>query len=539
MFTGCVERSDTQPVRFFKGRTLSLYMRPLTKRNTIMKKEIDTFIQPVGSVPFEESSLSSYEIRGKGGSLRHRMSISADNPYLAQLESANNNQDKDALYERAIDWEANRDQYEYELQKNREILEEQREYDDPLNQVARQRKAGINPDLAGSSGAGTGSGISATMAVPSQADVTAATSFSNKYDNIDKVFAGINTVVSAVGAITSSVGAVNGLFEAISTFGTRRNILESQASGAAAQAQLLGTQAALQDATFDSDVSSKRLANIERNIGLLGQISEFITPEVSNADAVAILDALGINSEEHESIMRGLELFRKTPAFQDSYNRQKLSLAQSKGMLPVFGVSDFWTQLSDFQGKLQLSQAENEFYISEFAKLVTTLTSTPENAQNIATAELTSNAANVEEMKIRKEQAISTVKAILKNITYRKSLYDDSLKRAAELDKEYKKAKGPSKEYIGTALVKEQMMQMQLMSLSNSELSQIYNLANDAGKRRFLYTTTSALGNGVPKPLFDIKRERFFSSYMFGDIPAAADDNTTSEITKKIIDIIF
>lgn len=504
-----------------------------------MKKEIDTFIHPVGSVPIEGGSLSSYEIRGKGGSLRHRMSISADNPYLPQLESANNNQDKDALYERAIDWEANRDQYDYELQKNREILEEQREYDNPVNQVARQRKAGINPDLAGSSGSGSGSGSSATMAVPTQADVTAATSFSNKYDNIDKVFAGIDTVVSAVGAITSSVGAVNGLFEAISTFGIRRNILESEASGAAAQAQLLGTQAALQDATFESDVSSKRLVNIERNIGLLGQLSELITPETSNEDAISILDALGINTSEHTALMRGLDLFRKSPAFQDRYNRQKLSLEQSKGMLPVFGVSEFWTQLSDFQGKLQLSQAENEFYISEFAKLVTTLTSTPENAQNIATAEITSNAANVEEMKIRKEQATSTINAILNNITYRRKFYDDSVKRATELDKDYKKAKGQSKEYIGTALVKEQMMQMQLMSLSNSELTQIYNLANDAGKRRFLYATTSSMGNGVPKPLFDTKREQFFSSYMFGDIPSGSDDKTTSEITKKIIDIIF
>ena len=504
-----------------------------------MKNQIDTFLQPVGSVPIEVSSLSGYEIRGKGGSLRHRMSISADNPYLAQLETANDNQDKDALYERAIDWEANRDQYNYELQKNREILEDQREYDNPVNQVVRARAAGINPDLAGSTGGGVGSGSSASMAVPTQSDVTAETKFSNKYDNIDKVFAGVNTVVSAIGAITSSVGAVNGLYEAISTFGTRRHILESQSSAAAAQSQLLGTQAALQDATFASDVSSKRLANIERNIGLLGQISEFITPEVSNTDAVAILDALGINSEEHDGIMRGLELFRKTPAFQDSYNRQKLSLAQSQGMLPVFGVSDFWTQLSDFQSKLQLSQAENDFYISEFSKLVTTLTSTQENAQNIATAEMTSNAANVEEMKLRKEQATSTVAAIINNISYRKQLYDDSVKRVVELDKEYKATKGPAKEYISTAIVKEQMMQMQLMSLSNSELSQIYNLANDAGKRRFLFSTTSAFGNGVPKPLFDIKRERFFSSYMFGDIPAAADDNTTSEITKKIIDIIF
>ena len=139
-----------------------------------------SFSQPIGSVPVR--------VVGKHGKVRHAGFFSTNNPYALQINPATSNQDKDALYEKAVNWEA-----------DRANLLEQREYDDPVNQAARERRAGINPDLQGSGGSGgVSSGSSAV-----QPQTQGQTKFNNAYDNTDKVLSGIDTAASAISAFTS------------------------------------------------------------------------------------------------------------------------------------------------------------------------------------------------------------------------------------------------------------------------------------------------------------------------------------------------
>lgn len=190
-------------------------MAPLTKRKKIM----NDFSLPVGAIqetinkkvaeltatPFTSPSNDGkeyVEVIGRGGSVRHSGYFSPNNPYLANLQSANKNQDKDALYELAVKWEA--DNYN---------TQESRDYNSPLSQVGLSREAGINSDIVGSSAGSAGSSGSAGSAIPQQ---TSQTKFSNAYDNISSATAVVNSVVSTAQSITALVQTIGTMSDVFS-----------------------------------------------------------------------------------------------------------------------------------------------------------------------------------------------------------------------------------------------------------------------------------------------------------------------------------
>ena len=80
---------------------------------------------------------------------KHGAKLSPDNPYYTQLNQSMSAGDEDALFELAVKWEAENAGYQQERADKLADLAEQRAYDDPSAVVARNRKAGINPDLQG------------------------------------------------------------------------------------------------------------------------------------------------------------------------------------------------------------------------------------------------------------------------------------------------------------------------------------------------------------------------------------------------------
>ena len=164
------------------------------------ERYINGLDNPVGSVMEFDESVGRGRNKYAADILdRHAGQFSSNNPLLKQLAVATNKQDIDALYEQAVQWET-----------NYSILQEQREYDLPENEIQRQRDAGINPDLTGGSGSGgIGSGNAEMNPIQGQ------TKFSNSYDNTDRVLAGVNT---AAGAVSSFAGAYGSIIQSLSSF---------------------------------------------------------------------------------------------------------------------------------------------------------------------------------------------------------------------------------------------------------------------------------------------------------------------------------
>ena len=225
-----------------------------------VKQEVNDLTNPIGSV----------SVYGTGGKKRHVGNFSDSNPYLDNLNVANNNEDKDALFERAVEWEADYANLQEQRAYNREVLEEQREYDSPVNQIARQRAAGINPDIAsGSNGGSSIGGSSAQMNIPSMADQQGQTKFSNKYDNLNNVFNGINAASSMLSSLTSGYGNIVAGISQLKTLPSQVSLNEANAAAASAQANELTALLEGKKKSIDLDNISRYMGHVSNLQGLL------------------------------------------------------------------------------------------------------------------------------------------------------------------------------------------------------------------------------------------------------------------------------
>lgn len=287
------------------------------------------FTNPVGSVgnsSYREGPIRTdrnYTVYGEGGKIRHQGNFNNSNPYFEQLMLASNNQDKDALYELAVQWEADYANLNEQRDYNREVLEEQREYDSPVNQIARARAAGINPDISGSSGSGSGSGSQAQMQIPAMADQTGQTKFSNAYDNANLAIQGINTAVSAVSSVVGLGNSVIQGIDILSTLPSRIKLQQSSANLHNAEAnsinQLLPekvTGAKLSNAGTILDNASKTVNNI-------GEMASWFTNESTDDQMSSVFNTLGFSAEQIPGLISGVREFQSNPKMQEYYVRNK------------------------------------------------------------------------------------------------------------------------------------------------------------------------------------------------------------------------
>lgn len=288
---------------------------------------MNTFIEPIGSVPSDNvdlptSSNDSYQVVGQGGSVRHTGNFSPNNPYLAQLKVANKNQDKDALYELAIQWEADYANLNEQRDYNRSVLEEQREYDSPINQIARARAAGINPDIAGASGSGS-SGSSAQMQIPAMADQTGQTKFSNAYDNTNLALQGINTAVSAVSSVVGLGNSVIQGIDILSTLPSRIKLQQSSANLRNAEANSINQLLPEQVTGAKLSNAGTILDNAGKTVNNIGEMASWFTNESTDDQMSSVFNTLGFSAEQIPGLISGVREFQSNPKMQEYYTRNK------------------------------------------------------------------------------------------------------------------------------------------------------------------------------------------------------------------------
>lgn len=347
----------------------------------------NTLTNPIGSVSdsttYREGSNSGTTWTDSKG--RHTGQYSKNNPYFDQMRLAQDKQDIDALYELAIQWEADYANRQMQLEENRAILEEQRQYDSPVEQIARQRAAGINPDLEGSSGGSSSSGSSAQLANPGMADQTGQTKFSNQYDNAHLVFEGINTASNLVGALA---GGVSGIMNAVSNM----KILPSQILLNEANAGLSSAKANEITELLAGKKEGVRLSNIAQGIqnstATLQQLALFadlIDP--NTPDMAPHLTALGIPEAQIPAYTDMIKQMHANPKMREQYAKAEVGAKWSEAENALY-TDAVVAEMTDLGYKIQYEQQYWSFNTSQLKNKISALLNTDEVAGQSASNEL-------------------------------------------------------------------------------------------------------------------------------------------------------
>lgn len=265
----------------------------------------------------------AYKVIGTGGNLRHAGNFSDNNPYLSQLRAATNNKDRDALYERAVEWEADYASRQIQLEENRAILEEQREYDSPLAQIQRQREAGINPDIAGAGGSSAGGSGSAQLTNPAMADQTAQSKFSNAYDNASEVFNGINTTANFVSSLAGGISSVVDSFAKIKTLPSEVKLNEANAGLAEANANEVNQ-------LLDGKKKSLDLGNVSRYMSNISGISKLLNVGFSDEEGTSMAKTMGIAEAEIPNYISTIRKVHEKPEILAEFENNQVEARKAK-----------------------------------------------------------------------------------------------------------------------------------------------------------------------------------------------------------------
>lgn len=432
-------------------------------------------------------------VEGTYGKIRHAGNFASSNPYAQQLAVATNNKDKDALYERAVNWEA-----------DRANLLEQREYDDPINQIVRQRAAGINPDISGSGGSGSVSSGSSAV----QPQTQGQSEFSNVSGNIadgvsiaQTTFQGIETVMGGLNLFTTAMNGINLFREAKNTFHSRSQMVDNQAT-------VSGVEADIAEGTKDSTIKSRNAMNgLTVGNSLLSQavdIASMFTPEMSEDEKLSLCKSLGYDDEQAKNLVSAVSSLNKTPQFQDLHNRRQMLLNESEGQKGHY-TTKYFSDMSGFQVQFNLDVAEMQAHTAKFTNLVNSLTQTDQNASNIAEADKLAHANNVEKNRIVRNELKSVIDSINKKLAYRAKLVDKLISEKTALERKYNKTgnaifdrylPSPPPEIEARIDAIEQQIST-IETRSNSDLDNIYQVAAQFASTRYLSARTTSEGEAT------------------------------------------
>lgn len=481
----------------------------------------NTLTNPVGSV----SNTSTYREGSNSrttwtdANRRHTGQYSDNNPYFDQMRLSQNKQDTDALYERAIEWEADYANRQMQLEENRAILEEQRQYDSPVEQVARQRAAGINPDLEGSSGGSTSAGSSAQLTNPGLADQTGQNKFSNLYDNAHMVFEGINTAGNFLGTMATSV---SGIMNAVSTM----KMLPSQIAANEAHADLQGAQANEIRELLAGKKKGQTLSNIAQGIqnssAIMSQLASFadlIAPDTP--DMAPHLTALGVPEAQIPAYTDFIKQMHANPKMRAQYAKASTAAKFSEAQNDMY-TQDLVSGMVELQYKMEYEALDLEYHRNHLNKSIASLLDTDSFATDSAQLEmdklaLAGQAVGVDSaaLNLKGQQIQNDTEAFLTKLEQKASLITNI--RGAR-DHIYEIAKGRSLTPEETAMVNRlNAEEMAMYSLASSEFNQIKTTFLRTGQALYdRYRRLDASGN--MNWLSGQEQYNFYSDITFNDI---------------------
>lgn len=477
----------------------------------------------------EDIVAGTFFLPGHYESHRHVGNFSQENPYYRQLIAGDHRKgDEDALYELAVKWEAD---YATTLENRKyseQLRDEQREYELPINEVIRNRQAGINLDIAGGSAGVSGSGSGAVSnSAPMQTNPTNNTSkFTNIYDDVN---AGVS-IVNAVGNfVTSLSGGVSNVISGI-----------SQLRKMPAELAISEVQADIAQATKQDIISRSKLVNINDGLARLVQLSELFTNESSDDDISAFLGSIGYDADSIPTALNGIRQVQKNPLFKAKYENWKAEMIQAEEfnrLYPSYVVSGMlWCeqQTRNYELSTKLNEAHLRNAVSE-------ILATQDYAESIANESISATNANIATNNATAVKSAYDIKQFsaqidafeenIRNISDRCSWIRNEINRVNQLP-----STAENIAYIHTL----ENAFGTLMTTGQYNCNVVNDVANELSRKYYMRSLLDPNGQLLPQPRVTQGRKFVYSNIMFPQIQSGeADISSVVEPLKSAVKLFI
>lgn len=281
-------------------------------------------------------------------------SLSSNNPMLGFLYQAHNKTDYKRILTQAIQWEANLNKNALEMENTRALRDEQRQYDDYLSQVQRMRGAGLNPDLLGVSGSGSGGGSG--VSAPAM-DGTDLTDLSTPIEQAQAASGVISSVASLGDMLTGGISSITDTIQSIKNFDNVLRSSSAEAGIAESQEELFRSTLPIQKAEASLGLASK-LASIypfdkdDKGASVL--------PTLEQVSSFA--KKFGIDDPAFNDLLFDVI---GNPRYQSLYDDLQHNANQSRANV-ISRTFDYYHKISERQKQIDLINADSAFYLGQF-----------------------------------------------------------------------------------------------------------------------------------------------------------------------------
>ena len=458
------------------------------------ERYINGLDNPIGSVMEFDESVGRGRNKHSSDLLdRHAGQFSPNNPILKQLAVATNKQDIDALYEQAINWET-----------NNAILQEQREYDLPENEIARQRDAGINPDLTGGSSGSGGIGSGNAQMTPVQGQ----TKFSNSYDDTSLIFEGLNTAANMVSTFTGAFGSIVDGISKVKMLPSQVKLNNSTADLQAAQAneitQLLSGKKTLNDIAASNGILQS-----------LAQATDLIPSDAEDSAVLDTLKSLGLGQDEtdRQGYLGIVRQFQSSPEKRAKFANATVAAAEAEERARQTTPQI----ISDIVGNnLRTAKAKAAFDAdhAELTARVERYLNQDKDYSNNLYKSLDNNAAvDAMSSQFDKDMLKRDIDVYLENINGLAVQIEKNNNKIKQLREAYGDVIPPAIQVWIDAL---EYDNMQLSTLGSTELSRLYDIGRHASKINYMNSVN--ISDGKVETVIGLEKHTNFVEYMFSDI---------------------
>lgn len=497
------------------------------KKSKNMKYD-NPFTNPVGSV-------SDVTLRGKGGSVRHEGQFSENNIYYQQLLNADKmkNQDRDALYEKALAYEERLHNLSIETQLDWEKRQEQREYDSPVQELLRQRLAGINPDLAGSSGSSSSGSSSGSVPVtdidPTQTQVPT----SNKYDNTQLVFGGVNAAANMITSLSSAAGTIVQSIGAMELLPSQIEQNSANARMADANAHKANVDADVASSLLEGRVAGQKLQNATAVVQQLAELSDIFSPETSDEELSSSLQTLGVstadNVKDHLGVVRQ---FQANPAARAKYHKNSVEAAYAAKEHQMT-TNEVVARNTQYAMRIQASQKAFEADRSELKARVASLLNTTEYANTLSQIDKMEAGYRLDSVEFAQMRLQRDVEAYLNNIFDLSLKMEENDKDIQQIFEDAQEQNRPLTSYETSIIKSLSNYSGMLSALGSEELQLLYDIVPNIDMIKYYHESNPKASEGKEFPVSKIEKHNIHAGIVFnGNIHHVA---TAREIASDIV----
>lgn len=461
------------------------------------------------SFPHPDELKDTFE-RARQAQISSSGSWSPENPYVEQMMYAKNKQDMAALREKAIEWEANLQQYQMQLS-------DQERLSDPHYQLARQRAAGLNPDIAGGSGAG---GAGASVTPPVMAD-TELQELSSPYRTADKIFTGIQSAGSLITSVSTAMLQGFDFVKNVATFGDMLSMSDSSKRAAQAQADVA-------EATVQPQIDSIYQLAAGGKLDLFAKIAESL-PDVEGGHTVEsiskYLGDLGIDTGYAD----GVYSYTQSPSQQQLRASQKVEAAKARAK-EAAATFQHWQFVESFNAAYREVKAMSDAQLAQFDQMVAAWAYNSESASVEADVINQRRDNSLKQEQFTEEQIQTNIDAFKSALTIRQEM----IKKLDTMIEDYSRFSTPMAQAFLPAAI---LFKSQLQSLTTEELYRLNAIGAQINQMEFASKVATIPEAGyISIPGWQPRNQHLLNAYQLAFSTNFSDD---PQPTMKILDKIF